>query len=144
MPNILGIDYGTKRIGLAFADELGIAIPLGAIPGVELKDCWEKLGDEVKRRKIDQFVLGYPINMDGSVGMRAKEVDVFAEKLKKFFGLPVNRVDERLTSLAAEEALGRKSKTKKTQLSGKVDATAACLILKDFLNDSRGQGFSIE
>ena len=142
MPNFLGIDYGTKRIGLAWSDELGIALPIGAIPGVEIEGCWEELSGEVERRKIDQLVLGYPIHMDGKIGKRAQEVDRFAEKLMEKFGLPVNRVDERLTSLAAEEALGKQAKTRKGQASGKVDATAACLILKDFLNDSGGFCFS--
>lgn len=133
MGNYLGIDYGTKRIGLAYSDELGVALPIGAVPGVELDGCWEALAEQIEQRGINQIVLGYPIHMDGKLGQRAKEVDAFAKQLVNRFGLVVSRVDERLTSVAAEESLGKKAKSKKGRASGRIDATAACLILKDFL-----------
>ena len=134
MPVYLGIDYGTKRMGLAWADELGIALPLGAIPGVKFKRCWDELSQVVKDRGVSCFVIGYPLHMDGSVGKRAKEVDQFVSRLEDEFGLPVRKVDERLTSLAAEEALGKKVKPE----DGKIDAAAASLILKDFLEGGKG------
>ena len=133
MPAYLGIDYGTKRIGLAWADELGIALPVGAISGIEIEGCWDQLAEEINSRKIDELVVGYPLHMDGKVGKRAEEVDQFIDRLSDLFSLPVHRVDERLTSMAAEESIGKKAKTKKGKQSGKVDATAACLILRDFL-----------
>jgi putative holliday junction resolvase len=130
MPVCLGIDYGTKRMGLAWADELGIALPLKTIPGVNSQVCWDELRQVVEERRVSRFVVGYPLHMDGSVGKRAKEVDQFVSRLEDEFDLPVSKVDERLTSLAAEEALGKKAKPK----DGKIDATAASLILKDFLD----------
>ncbi len=130
MPVCLGIDYGTKRMGLAWADELGIALPLKTIPGVDSQGCWDELRQVVEERRVSRFVVGYPLHMDGSVGKRAKEVDQFVSRLEDEFDLPVSKVDERLTSLAAEEALGKKAKPK----DGKIDATAASLILKDFLD----------
>ena len=130
MPVCLGIDYGTKRMGLAWSDELGIALPLKTIPGVDSQGCWDELRQVVEERRISRFVVGYPLHMDGSVGKRAKEVDQFVSRLEDEFDLPVSKVDERLTSLAAEEALGKKAKPK----DGKIDATAAGLILKDFLD----------
>jgi putative Holliday junction resolvase len=133
MPAYLGIDYGTKRIGLAWADELGIALPVGAISGIEIEGCWDQLAEEINSRKINELVVGYPLHMDGKVGKRAEEVDQFIDRLSELFSLPVHRVDERLTSMAAEESIGKKAKTKKGKQSGKVDATAACLILRDFL-----------
>lgn len=133
MPAYLGIDYGTKRIGLAWADDLGIALPVGAISGIEIEGCWDQLAEEINSRKIDELVVGYPLHMDGKVGKRAEEVDQFIDRLSDLFSLPVHRVDERLTSMAAEESIGKKAKTKKGKQSGKVDATAACLILRDFL-----------
>ena len=140
MPNYLAIDYGTKRIGLAWADDLLIALPVAAVPGVNSAGCWEALANEIKHRSITELVVGYPLHMDGTVGRRAEEVDHFITELKKEFGLVIHRVDERLTSHAAEQALGKKAKTKKGRESGKIDATAACLILTDFLNrDSKDQ-----
>ena len=134
MPTYLGIDYGTKRIGLAWADALGIALPIKAIRGTDFDTCLDQLRKEIIERKIDQIVIGYPLHMDGRKGKRTEEVDQFVKVLKASFALPVHRADERLTSHAAEEALGRNAKSKKTLKSGKVDATAACLILKDFLS----------
>lgn len=134
MPNYLGIDYGTKRIGLAWANELGISLPIGSIPGVFNRVCWDALADEINKRQITELVVGYPIHMDGSIGKRAKEVDAFIEQLTKNFQLPVHRVDERLSSAAARESLQSKPKLKGKDTTGRVDATAACLILRDFLN----------
>jgi len=140
MSNYLGIDFGTKRMGLAWSDDLNIALPIGAIPGVDSKECMKNLSQEIEQRKIDQIVIGYPIHMDGKKGKRTEEVDHFITELKEEFGLVIHRVDERLTSHAAEQALGKKAKTKKGRESGKIDATAACLILTDFLNrDSKDQ-----
>ena len=68
MPNYLGIDYGTKRIGLAWADELLISLPAGAIAGVDREGCWEALTGEVATRSITDFVVGYPVHMDGEIG----------------------------------------------------------------------------
>ena len=139
MPNYLAIDYGTKRIGLAWADELGIALPVGAIPGVDQDGYLEALSKEINEREITELVIGYPIHMDGSVGKRAEEVDQFILFLEQEFKLPVHRTDERLTSLAAEEIIGKKARTSKVKKSGRVDATAACLILKDFLKGKSGE-----
>tara|TARA_B100001093_G_scaffold484584_1_gene518130 strand:- start:1535 stop:1972 length:438 start_codon:yes stop_codon:yes gene_type:complete len=138
MPNFLGIDYGTKRIGLAWADDLGIALPLKAIRGTDFDVCLDELSKEIKERKIDQIVIGYPLHMNGMKGKRTEEVDQFVKILKANFALPIHHVDERLTSHAAEEALGKNAKSKKNLKSGKVDATAACLILKDFLSSDTG------
>ena len=104
MPNYLGIDFGAKRIGLAWADELSIALPVGAIPGVLQQKCWDAISKEISERKINEIVVGYPIHMDGQVGVRAREVDEFVKELKNRYGLPVHRVDERLTSHAARAA----------------------------------------
>ena len=83
MANALGIDYGRRRMGLSFADELGIALPLKAIPGKEETGCLEALTKVVVDRNPDLFVVGYPFNMDGSVGSRALEVDAFIEELQR-------------------------------------------------------------
>ena len=135
MPTYLGIDYGTKRIGLALADELGIALPLGTIPGVDFSGWIEEMKRVVNERKVEELVVGYPIHMDGVVGKRANEVDTFISELMEKISLPVHRVDERLTSVAAAESLSVKSKDRKGRkpADGRIDATAASLILRDFL-----------
>lgn len=137
MPNYLGVDYGTKRTGLAWADELGIALPIGAIPGVREDGWMEKFAEVVVEKKIDEIIVGYPIHMDGTVGRRANEVDLFIVELEEKFKLPIHRVDERLTSLAAEEAMGKNRTKRKKQDPGKIDASAAGLILRDFIENRK-------
>jgi putative Holliday junction resolvase len=131
----LGIDYGEKRIGLAWGDELGVATPIKAATQstVEARmDCIEKL---IHERGATDLVVGYPYNMDGSIGFKAKEVDAFIEVLEKRFGLPVHRIDERLTSHRMESDLGLSGrKERELRKTGIVDSGAAALILQDWLD----------
>ncbi len=129
----LGIDYGTRRVGLAHGDDLGVATPLPALIDAEEAGRWARLGELIRQRRITDLVLGYPYNLDGSAGFKAKEVDAFAERLKKEFGLPVHLVDETLTSYAAEETVPKKAR-REVRDSGLIDSRAACLILQDFLD----------
>lgn len=140
--NYLGIDYGEKRIGLSFSDELRIAIPLLPAVAKTLKDRLETIAQVIQMRKIDALVIGYPYNMDGSVGVKAQEVDIFIEALKRQFNLPVYKMDERLSSYQAEAdmaALRLSSKKpsikerQKLRKSGDIDSRCATLILQDFL-----------
>lgn len=129
----LGIDYGTKRVGLAHGDDLGVATPLPALVDADAAVRWSKLGEVIRQRRITDLVLGYPYNMDGSVGFKAKEVEAFAGKLKTEFGLSVHLVDETLTSAEAESTIARKNR-RGVRDSGLIDSRAACLILQDFLD----------
>ncbi|CAM2914176.1 Holliday junction resolvase RuvX [Rariglobus hedericola] len=129
----LGIDYGTRRIGLAYGDELGIATPLPALIEAEPKQRREGLAAVVKQRRITELVIGFPYNMDGSVGFKAKEVEGFAESLKREFALPVHFIDERLTSHMAEAGLNQKQ-LREIRGQGIVDSRAAAIILQDYLD----------
>lgn len=130
----LGIDYGTKRVGLAHGDDIGVATPLPALTDADEAARWTKLGEVIRQRRITDLVLGYPYNMDGSVGFKAKEVDAFAAKLKAAFGLPVHLIDETLTSSEAESSIAKKDR-RAVRDSGLIDSRAACLILQDYLNE---------
>lgn len=129
----LGIDYGTKRVGLAHGDEIGVATPLPALVDADEAVRWRQLGEVIRQRRITDLVLGYPYNMDGSVGFKAKEVDAFAARLKAAFSLPVHLVDETLTSAEAESSIAKKDR-RAVRDSGLVDSRAACLILQDYLD----------
>ena len=140
----LGIDYGEKRIGLSYADALNIAMPLPAILVAEESAQLKALLEVARAQRTEAFVLGYPLNMDDSVGPRARAVDVFAKKLEKLSGLPVHKVDERLSSHQVEsdlESWGISKKKKsirarqKARRTGDVDSRAATLILQDFLEE---------
>jgi len=144
--NYLGIDYGEKRIGLSSGDDdvrLAVPIPAAVEPTKEARLA--HIAREIERRRIGALVVGYPFNMDGSVGFKAKEVDAFIAELEAKFGLPIHRTDERLTSQAAEaqmrEAAPKNTRKKKSvkakqqeRRSGALDSRAATLILQDWLD----------
>ncbi|HEU5079886.1 MAG TPA: Holliday junction resolvase RuvX [Opitutaceae bacterium] len=129
----LGIDYGAKRVGLAYGNDIGVATPLPALVDSDPAKRFAGLCDVVKQRRITDIVIGLPLNMDDSIGFKAKEVEAFAEKLRAATNLPVHFVDERLTSYEAESSIA-KSKRRDIRSSGIVDSRAAALILQDFLN----------
>lgn len=144
--NYLGIDYGEKRIGLSAGDDdvrLAVPIPAAVEPTKEAR--LKHIADEIQKRRIGALVVGYPFNMDGSVGFKAKEVDAFIAGLEAQFRLPVHRTDERLTSQAAESQMRankpQKSRSRKSikakqeeRRSGELDSRAATLILQDYLD----------
>jgi putative holliday junction resolvase len=129
----LGIDYGTRRIGLAYGDELGIATPLPALTDADAAKRRAGLAAVVKARRVTDLVLGYPYNMDGTTGFKAKEVDAFADQLRADLGLPVHLIDERLTSHMAEAGMTQ-LELREIRAKGIVDSRAAALILQDFLD----------
>ena len=140
---ILGVDYGHKRIGLAYADELGVALPVRAATQTSFDERMEYIAKIVKERRVEKFVVGYPYNMDGTAGAKALEVDDFILKLKEKFSLPVDIEDERLTSFQAEAEISmftsaRKKSVqarKKQRAAGDVDSRAAAIILQEFLSN---------
>jgi putative Holliday junction resolvase len=128
----LGIDYGERRIGLSYGDELGVATPLPALIDPVPKARMEALAAVIRQRRITDLVLGHPLNMDDSAGFKAREVEAFAARLQKEFALPVHLVDERLTSYEAESSIP-KHKRRAVRATGLIDSRAACIILQDFL-----------
>lgn len=129
----LGIDHGTRRIGLAYGDDIGVATPLPAIVSGDPARQWAGIAAVLKERKITDVVLGHPLNMDGTSGPKAEDVERFARRMQAEFGLPVHLVDERLTSYEAELTIAP-SKRRAMRKSGLVDSRAATLILQDFLD----------
>jgi putative pre-16S rRNA nuclease len=134
----LGIDHGARRIGLSYGDDIGVATPLPALVFADASKQWAGIGAVLKDRKITDVVLGHPLNMDGSSGPKALEVEEFARRLRAEFKLPVHLVDERLTSHEAESTIPP-AKRRAVRRSGLVDSRAATLILQDFL-DGRVHG----
>lgn len=129
----LGIDHGARRIGLSFGDDLGVATPLPALTEAEPERRWAGLEAAIRQRRITDLVVGWPLNMDGTAGPKAKEIEAFAARLRAAFGLPVHLIDERLTSYEAESTIA-KSRRRDIRASGIIDSRAATLILQDYLN----------
>jgi putative Holliday junction resolvase len=130
---VLGIDPGTRRIGLAFGDDLGVATPLPALTQAETAQRWAALLAIARERRATDLVLGHPLNMDDTAGPKAREAEAMAERLRAELGLPVHLVDERLTSYEAESNIA-KARRRALRASGLVDSRAATLILQDFLS----------
>ena len=129
----LGIDYGARRIGLSYGDELGVATPLPALTQADPGKRWTALRDIITQRRITDLVVGYPLNMDETAGFKAKEVENFAARLRTELKLPVHLIDERLTSYEAESTIA-KANRREVRASGIIDSRAATIILQDFLN----------
>lgn len=129
----LGIDYGTRRIGLATGDELGVATPIPALVDADPAARRRALAEVVKTRRIQEIVLGLPLNMDGTEGFKAKEAQALADELRAEFGLPVHLVDERLTSHIVESGMNQKQ-LREIRGKGIIDSRAAAVILQDYLD----------
>jgi len=134
----LGIDYGEKRVGLSYGDELGVATPLPALTQASEAERISSLAAVVRQRGITDLVFGYPYNMDGTVGSKAREVDRFIEKVMDACPLPAHRVDERLTSHEVKRHLGGR-RDDALRRSGKLDSAAATVILQDYLDQHAPQ-----
>lgn len=109
-------------------------MPLTAAVAALKKDRFKQIEQTIADRRIEEIVCGYPLNMDGSVGFKAKEVDVFIGEIEKRFGLPVHRIDERLSSHSVEQGL-KGQKKKPDRRSGEIDSRSAALILQDFIEE---------
>ena len=134
--NLLGFDFGSKRIGVAFASQKNTQ-PI-VIPPLSVRDGipdWQQLQTLVKQWQAQAFVVGVPYNMDGSVGDMAHRARKFANRLNQRFELPSYLVDERLSTYEAKQIhLADKGSTDWKHHS--VDGIAAQLILQSWFNET--------
>ena len=131
--SVMAVDYGKKRIGLAVANEAGrVAGPLTSIERKNRREDLRRLREIVREHGVRQIVVGHPLRLDGTRSEMALEAERFAERLQKHIGVPVELVDERLTSWEAEQLLSRK-KGERKKGGSEVDAVAAAVILRDYL-----------
>ncbi len=137
MDRIIGIDYGSARVGLAQSDPLGIiASPVETVPSAKIIDY---LKNYSLREPISKFVVGYPLNLDGSHAQAAADVDAFLKKLQKAFPeVPVALEDERFTSVLAHRAMidGGMKKSKRMDKNS-VDKISAAIILQAYLDKKK-------
>lgn len=130
---IMAIDYGDARIGLAVSDETAtLCGDAWTLNEWNMERAADKITAEAKSRNVGKFVLGYPKNMDGTLGARAEKSESFKAMLESRSDIPVTLWDERRTTIAAHEILHANGKKMKNHRE-KVDAVAATLILEGFL-----------
>lgn len=132
---LIALDIGTVRIGMAIAEpETNIAMPLTTIHFRHSDDPYREIADIIAQHGSTRVVVGWPLELDGSEGAAIKRTKAFLQRLKAVApNIKIARQDERLSSVAAENAL-QAMQTTGSQKKNKVDAIAASLILQMYLD----------
>lgn len=134
---IMGLDYGSMTVGVAISD--GLLITAQGIEVIrrkqetKLRQTLARIEELVKEYHVEKIVLGYPKNMNNTIGERALKSEEFAEQLKRRTGLPVILWDERLTTVAAHQVLDQGNVGLKRKMEV-VDKIAAVFILQNYLD----------
>ena len=137
---ILALDVGSKTIGLAVSDGLGItAQGLETVRRKNKRTDLAALRHVIEEYGVSEMVVGLPLRMSGQEGTQAEKIREFVGVLEKEFGLPIHLMDERLTSVEANRVL-RESEMSIKKRAGAVDRLAAVLILQNFLELQRNRG----
>ena len=134
---IMGLDVGSKTVGVAISDPLGFtAQGLEIIPIDEDKGEFglERLTELVEQYKVDQFVVGLPMNMNNTSGPRVEASQAYGDLLTERYKLPVEYQDERLTTVAAERMLIEQADISRGKRKKVIDKLAAQLILQNYLD----------
>ena len=134
---IMGLDVGSKAVGVAISDPLGFtAQGLEIIQIDEEKEQFgfERLTELVEQYKVDKFVLGLPKNMNNTSGPRVEASKAYGEKIAQLFQIPVEYQDERLTTVAAERMLIEQADVSRSKRKKVIDKLAAQLILQNYLD----------
>jgi putative Holliday junction resolvase len=131
---ILALDHGTKRIGVAVSDEMKmIASPLEYIQAEPFGEFLARLKEIIREKEVELIIIGMPRNMDGSYGPAALKVQEFVAVLRDATAIPINTLDERLTTVQAQKFLIQ-GKVRRDKRKEKVDKTAAAILLQGYLD----------
>lgn len=135
---ILGLDYGSKTVGVAITDALGLTVqPVETIKRdseSKIRKTLRRIEELIEEYNVEQIVVGLPLNMDDSEGDRAAKSREFAQMIEHRTGLLVHLIDERLTTMEASEVLDECGVPRKEQKKY-IDSIAAVFILKDYLEN---------
>lgn len=139
---IMSVDFGDARTGIAVCGKSELmASPVCVISEKDFEKCIEKTAALAKEQRAEEIVVGYPKNMNGTVGERAEKCTLFAEKLGELTGLPVKLWDERNTTVSAHGYLNT-TNTRGKKRKAVVDAVAAVIILESYLGYRRNSGIT--
>lgn len=134
MARYLALDIGTKRIGVAISDPLNItAQGLGTIEQKNQKDTLDRIRSFFEKYEIGKIIVGLPLNMNGEKGDSAKSAEEFARLVEEELSIPVELVDERLTTMQGEKLLLEADISRKKRKNS-IDRIAAQLILQAYLD----------
>ena len=133
---VMGLDVGSKTVGVAISDELGWTaqgLTTVKINEEEKEFGFEQLGKIIKDHQVSKIVVGMPKNMNNTIGPRGEASQFYASELERLYGLPVFLWDERLTTVAAERVLLEADMSRKKR-KNVIDKVAATMILQGFLD----------
>ena len=134
MSRLLGIDFGTVRIGLSLSDPTRtLASPLPFLDNKSPQQVIAAITALIETHEITGLVIGMPRNMDGTYGPSAQKVKDFIDEMKKCISIPIQPIDERLTTAQASKQLSGIGLNQK-QLRKRVDSSSASLILQQYLD----------
>ncbi|MDP6629308.1 MAG: Holliday junction resolvase RuvX [Candidatus Marinimicrobia bacterium] len=137
MGRFLAIDHGNKRVGLALSDPMKIiAKPFRTLTFTDASELLNSLRDIIESESVEQIILGLPRGMKGQDTAQTKVVLAFAEQLKSALDIPIELIDERLSSVSAEKALIQQE-VKTGHNKGRIDETAAAIFLQQYLDQIR-------
>ena len=134
---VMGLDVGSKTVGVAISDPLGLTAQGVEIIKIneEAKEFgFDRLGELVKEYQVDKFVVGLPKNMNNTEGPRVEASKAYGDKIKEIFNLPVDYQDERLTTVQAERMLVEQADVSRDKRKKVIDKLAAQLILQNYLD----------
>ena len=148
---ILAIDYGKKRLGLALSDEHGVtSLPYATWNRVNRRHDLSRLRALIREKEVRRIIVGLPLHLDGTPSEMSEEAMSFARRVEKAFGLPVEMMDERLSSWEARETMAALSAAPRarrgsagraeTKEQTPLDEIAAAIILRDYLDKRRTRG----
>ncbi len=136
---IMAVDFGDSRTGLAVCDKTEfLASPIGVIHEKSFPAAVQKVAYAAAEYDVKEIVVGYPVNMNGTVGERAEKCRNFADRLQKLVEVPVKLWDERSTTVSAHNYLNE-TNTRGKKRKEVVDAVAATIILESYLNYRKNQ-----
>ncbi|HKC19557.1 MAG TPA: Holliday junction resolvase RuvX [Candidatus Dormibacteraeota bacterium] len=134
---MLAVDPGSKRVGLALSDPTGtIAQPLSTVDAEPRETLADRLGEIALRHEVKRIVVGLPRRLDGSEGPEAKAARALGDELRKASGLPIELVDERLTTALAERSM-ISTGVRRARRRATIDQVAATLLLQAHLDKKR-------
>lgn len=133
---ILGLDVGSKTIGVAVSDALHVTaqgVTTLAWNENDMSSADQALGEIIQEYEVTEIVIGLPKHMHGEIGERGEFSTIYAKRLERIFTLPVHLIDERLTTVAAERALIEADMSRKKR-NKVIDKMAAIMILQNYLD----------
>ena len=136
---LMGIDYGDVRTGIAVSDSLGIlACGVGTFKASGKRALIALIAEKAEEHGVDEFVMGNPINMNGTVGERSEKVKRLAEEITATTGKPVHLFDERCTTMAAHQILNM-TDTRGKRRKDAVDTLSAQIILQNYMDSHKAE-----